>query len=238
MRFLPLLPSSLDPAAWPGLRDAELRWTGSLHPGWASLPKRGGGVHALHLPERRLGDPAVEGAVEALRQLSGLGLDFLVLPAAKPEGRKESFAFLGTVESLLEALHPRGLKLALRPGPGAEPELARLMKESRGEAVGYCWHEGVRDLESISDRLFCAVGSAQADLAPLQRLGYRWNLALEAVDHEGFAALSTELERRFPAVIFPAELPDTVMGRPVLPDPAVTFGRPLDARGDARGEKP
>ncbi|HJW09603.1 MAG TPA: hypothetical protein VJ483_08225 [Holophagaceae bacterium] len=232
MRFIPLLPSSHDPASWPGLRDAELAWTGSLHAGWSALPRRGGGIHAVHLPVQKLGDRAVEGAVEALRLAGALNPDFLVLPVPRPEGRKEAFAFLGTVESLLEALHPRGLKLALRPGPGAEAELARLMKESRGEAVGYCWHEGVGDLEAISDRLFCAVGSAGADLAPLQRLGYRWNLALEAADASGFAAMALDLEARFPAVVFPAEMPQEVMGRPVVPDPLVTFGRPSDARGE------
>lgn len=203
-----------------------------LHPGWAALARRGGGVHALHLPGRAWGDQAVEPAVDALRLVAALNPDFLVLPAPRPEGRKEAFAFLGTVESLLEALHPRGLKLALRPGPGAEAELARLMKESRGEAVGYCWHEGIVDLEAVSDRLFCAVGSLHADLAPLQRLGYRWNLALEAADEGGFAAMAAQLEVRFPPVLFPAEMPDQVMGRPVVPDPGVTFGRPQDARGE------
>ncbi len=232
MRFIPLLPSSSGPATWAGLRDAELRWTGTLHMGWAAQSRKGASIHALHLPEVKMGDRTVEAAVDALRQVATLGLDFLVLPVAKPEGRKEAFAFLGAVESLLEATHPRGLKLALRPGAGAEADLVKLMKECRGEAVGYCWHEGIVDLEAISDRLFCAVGSAEADLAPLQRLGYRWNLALDAEGSDAFAAVSAQLEARYPAVVFPAELPDTVMGRPVLPDPSVTFGRPWDARGE------
>jgi hypothetical protein len=177
-------------------------------------------------------DAVVELAAEALRQAGALGLDFLVLPASKPEGRKEAFALLGAVEALLEATHPRGLKLALRPGPGAEAELARLMKECRGEAVGYCWHEGVRDLEPISDRLFCAAGTEHSDLAALQRLGYRWNLAVEAGDPASFTEAKARLEAAYPSVLFPAEMPDQVMGRPVVADPSVTFGRPFDARGD------
>ncbi len=229
VRFLPVLPSNLDPSAWTGLCDADLRWTGALHPGWAAFARRGA-VHALHLPEMKLGDRAVEAAAEALRLAGGLGLDFLVLPASKPGGRRDEFAFLGTVEALLEALHPRGLKLAVRPGPGAEVALSQLLKGARGEAVGHCWHPGVADLEAIADRLFCAVGSREADLAPLQRLGYRWNLALEAVDMEGFKAVAAELEARFPPVLFPAEMPTHALGRPVLPDPEVSFGRPGERR--------
>ena len=232
MRCLPLLPSSLEPTAWAGIRDADLRWTGGMHPDWSAFSRQGGALHALHLPETRLGDKAVEAAAEALCQAASLGLDFLVLPVPRPAGRKDEFAFLGTVESLLEALHPRGMKLAIRPGPGAETGLAQLLKQSRGEAVGFCWHEGVQDLEAISDRLFCALGGPDADLAPLQRLGYRWNLALEAPDAAAFGAMRAALEARFPAVIFPAEMPTHALGRPVLPDPSVTFGRPSDARGD------
>ncbi|HJU83427.1 MAG TPA: hypothetical protein VJ600_04385 [Holophagaceae bacterium] len=224
-----MLPSNLDPADWTGLCDADLRWTGELHPGWAAFARRGA-VHAVHLPEVKLGDRAVETAVEALRLTGGLGLDFLVLPARKPEGRKDEFALLGTVETLLEALHPRGLKLALRPGPGAEGPLAQLLKGARGEAVGHCWHPGVVDLEAIADRLFCALGAPDADLAPLQRLGYRWNLSLEASGPEAFRILAADLETRFPPVLFPAEMPTHALGRPVVPDPEVSFGRPGERR--------
>lgn len=228
MRVLPLLPSSADPAPWSDFWDAELAWDGRLHHGWAAFA-RAGGVHAIHLPF----GASLEDAAEVLRQTLPLGPDFLVLPASKPEGRKAAFAFLGTVEGLLEALTPKGLKLAIKPGPGAEMELARLLKESRGEAVGFCWHGGVRDLAAMEDRLFCAVGSAEDDLAPLQRLGYRWNLALAASDGGSFAAAKSSIESRFPAVFFPETLPTHVMGRPVEPDPGVRFARPED-----RGENP
>lgn len=228
MRVLPLLPSSADPAPWSGARDAELAWDGRLHAGWPAFA-RAGGIHAVHLPP---GAP-LDAAAEALRQTLPLGPDFLVLPAARPENRKAAFAFLGLVEGLLEGLAPKGLKLAILPARGAETELARLLKESRGEAVGFCWHGGVADLEAIEDRLFCAVGSAADDLAPLRRLGYRWNLAVASRDPAAFQAAKADLETRFPPVLFPSELPTQVMGRPVTPDPGVRFARPED-----RGEKP
>ncbi|HZU53638.1 MAG TPA: hypothetical protein VFF77_07060 [Holophagaceae bacterium] len=223
MRLLPLLPSSADPAPWSNLREAELAWDGRLHGGWAAFA-RTGGVHAIHLGA----SVSLEEAAEALRQTLPLGPDFLVLPAGKPEGRKAAFAFLGLVEALLEALAPKGLKLAIKPGPGAETELARLLKEARGEAVGFCWHGGVRDLAAIEDRLFCATGSAEDDLDPLRRLGYRWNLAVDATGPAAFEAAKTAIEGRFPAVLFPQALPTHVMGRPVVPDPGVRFARPED----------
>ena len=228
MRVLPLLDSSADPAPWAAAREAELAWDGGLHHGWTAFA-RAGGVHAVHLPA----DATLEGAQEALARTLPLGPDFLVLPAAKPEGRKAAFAFLGLVEALLEAIAPKGLKLAIKPGSGAEADLARLLKESRGEAVGFCWHGGIRDLAAIEDRLFCAIGQESDDLDPLRRLGYRWNLALAAADPAGFAAAKTAIEARFPGVLFPSELPTHVMGRPVSPDPEVRFARP-----EGRGEKP
>ena len=221
MRLLPLLPSSADPEPWSAVRDAELAWDGRLHPGWSAFARRGG-VHALHLPA----GATLDDAAQALGAVLPLGPDFLVRPAARPEGRKAAFAFLGEVEALLEALAPKGLKLAVKPGPGAETELARLLKEARGEAVGFCWHGAVADLAAVEDRLFCAVGAEADDLEPLRRLGYRWNLALPAADPAAFAALRTALEARFPPVLFPAELPTQVMGRPVVPDPDVRFARP------------
>ncbi len=228
MRVLPLLPSSADPAPWSTLRDAEVVWDGALHGGWAAFA-RAGGVHAVHLPP----DLALEVVAEVLRLTLPLGPDFFVLPAPNPEGRKAAFAFLGRVEALLEALAPKGLKLAILPGPGAETELARLLKASRGEAVGFCWHRGVRDLQAIEDRLFCAVGSGEEDLDPLRRLGYRWNLAIASDDPDAFLRAKADLESRFPAVLFPSELPTHVMGRPVQPDPEVRFARP-DTREERR----
>lgn len=228
MRVLPLLSSSADPAPWSRLRDVELAWDGSVHGGWAAFA-RTGGVHAIHLAP----GTSLEEAAEALHRTLPLGPDFLVLPASKPEGRKAAFAFLGQVEALLEALAPKGLKLAIKPGPGAETELARLLKESRGEAAGFCWHGGVRDLAAIEDRLFCAVGTASDDLDPLRRLGYRWNLALPSTDLAAFETAKAAIESRFPGVLFPEALPTHVMGRPVVPDPGVRFARPED-----RGEKP
>ena len=228
MRVLPLLKSSEDPASWAGIREAELAWDGALHPGWAAFA-RTGGVHAVHLPA----GASLEAAQEALARALLLGPDFLVLPAAKPDGRKAAFAFLSFVEALLEALAPKWLKLAIRPGADAEGELARLLKESRGEAVGFCWHGGVKDLAAIEDRLFCAIGSEADDLDPLRTLGYRWNLAVPAADAAAFVSAKSAIETRFPGVLFPVELPTHVMGRPVQPDPTVRFARPED-----RGEKP
>ena len=228
MRVLPLLPSSADPAPWAGLREAELAWDGRLHEGWAGFA-RGGGVHAIHLAA----GASLEDAAEALRLTLPLVPDFLVMPALDPEGRKAAFAFLGRVESLLEALAPKGLKLAIRPAPGAETGLARLLKEARGEAVGFCWHGGVRDLGAIEDRIFCAVGSERDDLGALRALGYRWNLAVPAAEVAAFTAAKQALETRFPPVLFPEALPTHVLGRPVEPDPAVRFARPED-----RGEQP
>lgn len=221
MRVLPLLSSSADPAPWSHLRAAELAWDGRLHPGWTAFA-RAGGVHAVHFGS----GASLETAAEALRQTLPLGPDFLVLPVAEAEGRQAAFAFLGKVEALLEALVPKGLKLAIRPGRGAEAKLARLLKESRGEAVGFCWHGGVRDLEAIEDRLFCALGTAQDDLGPLLRLGYRWDLAVASTEPAAFESSKASIEARFPAVLFPEALPTHVMGRPVVPDPEVRLARP------------
>lgn len=232
MRVLPLLPSGADPAPWAATRDVELVWSGRLHGAWPAFARQGG-VHALHLPE----GATLDTAQEALARCLPLGFDFLVLPVASPRNRKAAFAFLGVVEALLEALAPKGLKLTIKPGPGAESELAKLLKESRGEAVGFCWHGGVKDLAAIEDRLFCAVGSEADDLEPLRTLGYRWNLAMPTADPAAFATGKAAVESRFPAVLFPSELPTHVMGMPVVPDPEVRFARPSHREED-RGEKP
>lgn len=221
MRVLPLLPSSADPAPWVEIGEAELIWAGRLHGAWPAFARKGG-IHAIHLPE----GASLEEAQQALERCLPLDFDFLVLPADLPKNRKAGFAFLGQVEALLEALAPKGLKLAIKPGLGAEAELAGLLKASRGEAVGYCWHGGVKDLAAIEDRLFCAVGSSRDDLEGLRKLGYRWNLAVVAPDPDRFKAEKAALEARYSEVLFPAELPTHVMGRPVTPDPAVRFARP------------
>jgi hypothetical protein len=115
--------------------------------------------------------------------------------------------FLATLEGLLEITHGTGVKLALRPAPGAAPALVRRLREARGEAVGFCWDRSVgADLESISDRLFCAVGEPGDDLAELQRLGYRWNLAVPCHEPLEARAALDDLAGRWPPVLFPAEM--------------------------------
>jgi hypothetical protein len=214
MRPLPLLPSDLDPAAWPGIRDAELRWTGVLHQGWRSRS-----IHALHL-----GAAASEGLLEEAQGAlaAGLGPDFLVLPAAVPSTRQAGFAMLGLLETLLQVTHGR-VKVALRLAPEAMAPMLALLREAKGDAVGFCWQPGL-DPEPLADRLWCAVGSAGADLDALRRTGYRWNLALEAPDEATFRAWSADLLSRFPPVLFPAEKPATALGRPVVEDPDVSLG--------------
>ncbi len=206
MRFLPLLSSRFAPAPWARFRDVELEWEEALHPEWEAAVRAGLGVHALHLPERPWGEALVVEALNALRPR--LGTDFLVLRTGRPEDRMAQSRFLGALETLLEALEGRGVKLALRPVPGAAAPLAALMKEIRCEAVGYCWDAAVgADLESISDRLFCAVGKEGEDFAGLRRLGYRWNLALPAADPEAAAAAIARLEAAHPMVYFPEVVP-------------------------------
>ena len=206
MRFLPLLSACQDPAPWIPFRNLELSWEGGLHPDWGRAVREGLGVHALHLPVRPWGEPRVVEACEALR--APLGIDFLILPTAAPGNRAETAHFLGALEALLEALQGRGVKLALRPVPGATPALVTLLKEMRCDAVGYCWDAGVgRDLESLSDRLFCAVGSAQDDLAELRRLGYRWNVAVPASDPEAARSVLAGLEAANPMIYFPEVTP-------------------------------
>lgn len=199
MRIVPLLPSTADPGPWSAFPAAELAWCGDLHAGWRRLLPA---VHALHLPPQPWGPDLGGAALAALR--SRLGPDFLVLHAPAPADRGEAAAFLGVLEGLLEVAQGEGFKIALRPAPGAAPALAGHLREARGAAVGYCWDPGVgADLEVIADRLFCAVGGPGADYGPIQRLGYRWNLALPAADPAGFAADRETLALRFPAVLFP-----------------------------------
>jgi hypothetical protein len=202
MRFVPLIPCNLEPAPWRGFQAVELAWTGALDPRWAEA---GIPVHGLHLPAGPWDDQLGATVLRLLQPR--LELDFLVIPATCPEDRLERARFLGVLEGLLEAVQGHRVKLALQPGPAATPGLARLLKEVHGQAVGYCWNgQTGPELDCISDRLFCAVGGPGDDYAPLQRLGYRWNLALAARDPEPFRALQADLERAYPTVYFPADL--------------------------------
>lgn len=202
MRFLPLLSSTEDPAPWTSFPAAELVWGGELHPGWLRGPIA---VHALHLEARPWDEALLTMALEAVRPR--LGADFLVLPADAPVDRTASFRFLGLLEALLEALSGRGLKLALRPAPGSVPALVTLLKEVRCDAVGYCWDEDVgEDLELIADRLFCAVGAPGGRYPSLQRLGYRWNMAIPLAEPAAAPALPA-LELAHPMIYFPEVTP-------------------------------
>jgi hypothetical protein len=214
MRIVPLLPSSCAPESWLSCEAVELGWTGELHPDWlrAAAPP----VHALHLPWQPWGPALGESALAALRP--ALGADFLVLRARAPEGRAETAACMGVLEGLLEVArnHGAGLKLALRPGPGAAPALAALLREAQGTAVGYCWDADLGpDLAWVEDRLFCAVGAPGTDLEPLRALGYRWNLAIPARDPAGFRELAAGIAIAYPPVLFPTLLPPTLP----TPDP-------------------
>jgi hypothetical protein len=163
-------------------------------------------VHALHLPWQPWGADLGETALAALRP--GLGADFLVLRARAPEGRMERSAFLEVMEGLLEVTQGQGPKLALRPAPGAAPSLVALLREARGEAVGFCWDAGLgADLACFEDRLFCAVGEPGDDFRPIQALGYRWNLAIPAGDPATLRQVMADIERDFPPVLFPQERP-------------------------------
>jgi len=224
MRYLPLVLSDFDPQAWAGTQNLELMWSTPLHPAWAGRVRAGTALHAIHFPEMVWDNTLIETAAQALSER--LEPDFLVFRAQAPNGRQGTASFLRVLTALLEATHPRGVKIALRAAPGAAGTLAALLKEIRGEAVGFCWDSTLGpDLEAVSDRLFCAVGHEGVDLAPLLRLGYRWNLALEAQNLPAFHSAKAAFEAAFAPVVFPAELPTHALGRPVLPDEAITFGQ-------------
>lgn len=232
MRFVPLIPSSFDPGPWVPLGPAALAWDGSVHGDWSAALRRGAAVHAVHLPGRA----PVDEALEALRH--GLGPDFLVIPVARPASREASFRILGHLESLLEIASGRGLKLALRIEAGAEAAVVDLLRQARAEAVGFCWHPGTADVELLADRLWCGVCESASDLRPLQQLGYRWDMALPSQDPDTFKVQASVLEAAHPPVLFPAEMPTTALGRPVVPDDSVVFGRHLMAGtdGDRAGD--
>jgi hypothetical protein len=223
MRFIPLLPSSFDSAPWLTMAPVMLRWDGTLHGAWSAAVRRGLAVHAVHLS----GTSLVEEALEVLRQ--NLGLDFLVIPVLRPENREAGFRFLGQLEALLEATSGRGVKLALRLAPDAQPSVLELLRQAHGEAVGFCWHPGIQDAEPLADRLWCGVCEPGSDLRSLQALGYRWDMALAATSPEAFRAQAALLGAAHPSVLFPAEPPTTLKGGPVMPDDSVVFGRHLRA---------
>ena len=195
-----------------------LLWEGEAHPGWTQAASRGLAIHAVHLP-------GLSPLEEALGVMGcNLGPDFLVFPVSPPGNREAGFRLLGQLESLLEATSGRGIKLALRIEAGGETAVLDLLRQARGEAVGFCWHPGILDPECLADRLWCAVCTPDSDLKPLQALGYRWDVALPAEDPQGFLAQAALLEAAHPPVLFPAEMPATALGRPVVPDDALVFG--------------
>lgn len=226
MRFVPLLPSSFEPEPWLALGPIALQWDGSLQDQWPQAVRRGLAIHAVHLP----GDSPVEEALEVLRH--GLGVDFLVLPVRRPATREAGFRILGHLETLLEATSGRGIKLALHLEAGSEATVLDLLHQAHAEAVGFCWHPGILEAEPLADRLWCAVCEPQTDLRPLQALGYRWDMAISAVDPETFRSQAGALLAAHPPVLFPAELPTTMLGRPVVPDDGLIFGRHLNREGE------
>jgi hypothetical protein len=202
-----------------------LRWTGDLHAGWTPALRRALSVHAIQLP----GQAPVEEGLEALHH--GLSPDFLIFPATLPATREAGFRLLGHLEALLEATSGRGVKLALQVEGGAEAAVVELLRQARAEAVGFCWHPGTADAEALADRLWCGVCEPGLDLRLLQKLGYRWDMALPAEDPATFRAQAAALEAAHPPVLFPAEMPATALGRPVVPDDSVVFGRHLEREG-------
>lgn len=226
MRFVPLISAAADPTPWSGLAPLLVRWD-APHPAWRGLLTRGLAVHAVLLSQA---NPVEEG-LEVLRL--GFGPDFLILPVSRPATREAGFRLLGQLEILLEATSGRGVKVALCLEGEAEAPVLELLREARGEAVGFCWHPGTRDAEALSDRLWCGLCSSDSDLRGLQALGYRWDMALEASDPATFAAQATRMRDIHPEVLFPAQMPTTALGRPVVPDDSLVFGRHWDPEGRA-----
>ncbi|MDE3032960.1 MAG: hypothetical protein KGI56_04785 [Acidobacteriota bacterium] len=223
MRFLPLISSRLDPAPW-GRTPVALHWEGDPAGRWDAAAFRGLPVHVVHGA-----GTALEPVLEVLR-FRNLSPDFLVLPVARPASREAGFRLLGDLEALLEATSGRGVKLALRIEAGATEPVLDLLRQAHGEAVGFCWHPGAEDLELLADRLWTGLCDSGSDLHPLQRLGYRWDMALPATDPATYRAQAEALAAAHPPVLFPAEWPAMALGRPVVPDPDVTFGGPWEPR--------
>jgi hypothetical protein len=208
------------------LAPLTLRWERDLDSRWPLVVRRGIAIHAVHLT----GPDLVQDGLEILRH--DLGPDFLVLPCGLPGSREAGFRLLGQLEALLEATAGRGVKLALRLDVEAAVPVLDLLREARAEAVGFCWHPGLLDAEPLADRLWCGVCAPDSDLRPLQRLGYRWDMALPAGSPEQFKVQAAALEKAHPPVLFPAELPATVLGRPVVPDDGLVFGRHWERPGE------
>ncbi|WP_306589942.1 hypothetical protein [Geothrix sp. 21YS21S-4] len=223
MRFVPLISSRSDPGEWVAAGAVALAWDGDVHGGWGQAVRRGMAIPAIHLPQ----NGTLEEGVEALGW--GLNPDFLVLCAPRPATREEGFRLLGRLEALLEAASGRGTKLALRIEGGAEAEVADLLRQARAEAVGFCWHPATADVDALVDRLWCGVCEPSSDLRPLQRLGYRWDMALPARDPEAFRREATVLEVAHPPVLFPADLPP--VARPAGPEGELVFGRHWNSEG-------
>lgn len=165
-------------------------------------------IHALHYPEPSWAPESLTPFLEGL----SLQPDFLVVAASVPQDRQAQGRFLTGLELLLEALAGRGVRLVLRPQPGALEPLAALLREVRGEAIGFCWDPAMDDLDACADRLCCAVleGTDLAALGSLRALGYRWNLALPTSEPDTAEALVTRLRAEFQGSEFPplpAEIP-------------------------------
>lgn len=202
MRFVPLVPSEFDPAPWSGFQAVELAWNGRLHGDWTRL---GIPVHAIHFGNTEWDESLGQAALAALRER--LDLDFLVFASGPPGDRLGTSRFLSVLEGLLEITHGSGVKLALRPAPGAAPGLVKLLREVHGEAVGFCWDAAAApDLDWFSDRLFCAVAAPGDDLEGLRALGYRWNVALPIPDPAKARAAAERLAEAYPTVYFPSGL--------------------------------
>ena len=229
MRFVPLVHTRLDPGPWLPFKDVELLWAGQPDSAWTRAERGGLAVHAVHLRSQDWGDGLIAEALDVLG--AGLGLDFLVLHAKPPATRWGAARFLGTLEALLEAATGRGAKVVLRPAEGATTRILDLLRGVQGDAVGFCWDAGLgEDLEPLAGRLHCAVGERHSDPRPLQRWGYRWNLAIPAEDPAEIGPVLERMRTQFPPVLFPAEMPRTALGRPVVADPEVSLGRIWDRK--------
>lgn len=229
MKFIPLVPTRLDPGPWLAFKDVELLWAGQSDLAWTRAVGGGMAVHAVHLREQDWADGLVAETLDILG--AGLGLDFLVAHARPPATRWGAARFLGTLEALLEAASGRGVKVAVRPAKGATPRILELLRDVQGDAVGFCWDAVLgEDPEPIVGRLHCAVGDPHSDPRPLQRWGYRWNFAIPAEDPAEIAPVLERMRIEFPPVLFPAEMPRTALGRPVVPDPEVSLGRIWDRK--------
>lgn len=226
MRFVPQIPSQVDPGPWVSLAPLTLRWEGGLHPDWSPLARRGLAIHAVHLG----GEAPVEEALAVLH--ASLGPDFLIVPAPRPKTREAGFRLLGQLETLLEAASGRGAKIALRIEGGAEAAVVDLLTQAKADAVGFCWHPDTADAELLADRLWCGVCAAGSDLRPLQKLGYRWDMALPATDPATFRAQAAALAAAHPEVIFPEEILPPGLDRAAEPPEGFAFGRHWGPAGD------